>query len=158
MENKTTSFEEELARKGSLVYKNAGISMLPLIRENRDLIVLERCEEKDFRRYEVVLFHRPGVKGRGEYVLHRILKREPDGNYRIAGDNCTSYEIVRPEQLLARLTEIKRPGRTIRTTDLLYRIYVRLWCAPYPLRFFLLKEAAFARRTGARILQKRKEK
>ena len=106
MKEKMTSFEEELAEKGRLVYKNAGTSMLPLIRENRDVIVLERCEGNDPCKFDVVLFRRMNVRGRGEYVLHRILKRDRDGNYLIAGDNCSSLETVQPEQILARLTEV----------------------------------------------------
>ena len=156
--NTVTTFEDELARSGRLVYRNAGSSMLPLIREGRDLIVLERCDGKDLPVFEVVLFRQLIVKGRGEYVLHRILKRDPDGNYQIAGDNCTTCETVSPEQILARLTEVKRADRTIRTSDLVYRAYVRLWCAPYPLRFRLLKAAGSIRKAGSKLMRKRKER
>ncbi len=156
MSEKMTSFEEELAEKGRLVYKNAGTSMLPMIREDRDVIVLERCGGNDPGRFDVVLFRRPDVRGRGEYVLHRILKRDRDGNYLIAGDNCSSLEKVHPDQILARLTEVKRGNRTVRMTDLAYRIYVYLWCAPYPLRFLLVKGKAQIRLAVSQLLRKEK--
>ena len=40
-----TSFEEELERSGRLAYTNVGISMLPLLREKRDVMRIERMLE-----------------------------------------------------------------------------------------------------------------
>ena len=86
------TFEEVLAQNGKLAYTNVGISMMPLIREGRDVMMIEARETAAIRRYDAVLFRRPGVTGRGAYVLHRILKILPDGKYWIVGDNCTSGE------------------------------------------------------------------
>ena len=38
----TSTFEEELERNGILIYTNRGDSMMPLLRENRDLIHIRR--------------------------------------------------------------------------------------------------------------------
>ena len=37
-----TSFEEILARDGRLFYTNIGDSMMPLIKQGRDLLVIEK--------------------------------------------------------------------------------------------------------------------
>ena len=147
----TTSFEEELARNGNLVFPNVGRSMLPLLREGRDLMVIERAEE--LRCFDAVLFRRPGVSGRGAYVLHRILKVRPDGRCWIVGDNCVEGEDVRRENVLGVLTAVRRGDRLIRVTDPAYRLYVALWCRPYRLRFALLRLARFARRCAGRALR-----
>ena len=142
-------FERELAEKGKLIYTNVGVSMLPWLREGRDLMVIERAVS--FGAFDAVLFRRPGVSGRGKYVLHRILKEYPDGKFFVAGDNCTGGEAVAREDILGVLTGVIRNGRLIKTDSLVYRLYVRLWCAPYRTRFFLLKSLAILRRFGARL-------
>ena len=42
MNNRT--FEEEIRQNGYLVYTNVGASMMPLLRQNRDLMVIEQKE------------------------------------------------------------------------------------------------------------------
>ena len=138
-----STFEDELARTGRLVYTNVGVSMMPLLREGRDIMVIERREISQLRRYDAVLFRRPWIQGRGAYVMHRILRINPDGTFWIVGDNCTSGETVAGENILGVLTAVKRGKRTVRTDDLGYRLYVAFWCAPYPLRFFVLKLKRF---------------
>ena len=151
------TFEEVLAQNGKLAYTNVGISMMPLIREGRDVMMIEARETAAIRRYDAVLFRRPGVTGRGAYVLHRILKILPDGKYWIVGDNCTSGEVVDPANVLGVLTQVSRDGRkTIRVTDLSYRAYVLFWCKPYHLRFFLMRGMRFAKRVVRRLLGKRR--
>ena len=151
------TFEEVLAQNGKLAYTNVGISMMPLIREGRDVMMIEARETAAIRRYDAVLFRRTGVTGRGAYVLHRILKILPDGKYWIVGDNCTSGEVVDPANVLGVLTQVSRDGRkTIRVTDLSYRAYVLFWCKRYHLRFFLLRGMQFAKRVVRMLLGKRR--
>lgn len=149
----TYSFEDVLNESGSLLYHSTGVSMLPLIREGRDLIYIQKRPEERLRLYDVALFRRPGVTGHGAYVLHRVMKVWPDGRYWIVGDNCVSGETVREENILGVLTAVRRGERTIRVTDLRYRIYVRLWCAPYRVRFFVLNCLGALRRAGGRLLR-----
>lgn len=141
-----TTFEQELEGSGKLLYTNVGVSMRPLLREGRDVMVIERAES--FRALDAVLFRRPHVTGRGAYVLHRILKVLPDGRYWIVGDNCISGEVVERADILGVLTGIQRNGKLVRVTDLRYRAYVWLWCAPYHLRFFILRAKGWLKRHG----------
>ena len=93
-----TTFEGELERSGKLAYTNVGVSMLPLIRQGKDVMVIEKADT--YRPLDAVLFRRKGVTGRGAYVLHRILKSMPDGKYWIVGDNCVSGELVERGNIL----------------------------------------------------------
>ena len=95
--------------------------------------------DKPAKKYDVVLFRRPGVVGRGAYVLHRVLKVRPDGTAWIVGDNCVQGELVRPENMLGVLTAIERNGKTVTMDNPWYRAYVHLWCDLYPVRFFALR-------------------
>jgi len=144
MELKT--FEEVLDKTGSLLYKNVGVSMLPLIREGRDYIYINKRPTKRLKKNDVVLFRRPNVKGRGEYVLHRVLKVNPDGTYRIVGDNCIGGETVKEENVLGVLSAVKRKNKTVYVTDFGYKLYV----AYVPVRRFFLVHIRF----GIGILRK----
>lgn len=147
MKNSAT-LEAELSRNGYLVYTNKGVSMMPLLRENRDLMVIEakrpgvRC-----RRLDAVLFKRDN----GQYVLHRILEVHPD-DYLVVGDNCYQKEYVDDDHILGVMTSIVRDGKTINVTDRGYLAYVHLWCDLYPVRFFFLRGRAFLSRMKHRLL------
>ena len=140
-----TSFEEELEKNGTLVFTNRGVSMMPLLRQDRDLMVIEKKGPERCRKYDVVLFKR-GQK----YVLHRILKvREQD--YYIVGDNCRKGEYVKDEQILGILTQVVRDGKTITPEDPDYQRYVHLWCDLYPLRAGLFFVRDGVRHVGRKV-------
>ncbi len=140
----TSTFEEELKRSGRLVYTNVGVSMMPLLREKRDIMVIEPAA--DYHVMDAVLFRRPSVSGRGAYVLHRIVRICPDGRYWIVWDNCVSGEFVERKHILGVMTAVIRDGKEIKATDRAYRLYVALWCRPYRLRAAILRPLFFARR------------
>lgn len=148
------SFEEVLNRDGRLVYTNVGISMMPLIREGRDILVIEKRSEKSLKRFDIVLFKREGVAGRGRYVLHRILKVLPDGKYFIVGDNCTSGETVDAANILGALTSLRRGEKQIKLNGFKYKTYVYFWCAPCHLRFAVLHTKHFLSFLAGAILHK----
>ena len=106
--------------------------MLPLLRENRDLMVIRKKGAAKLNKYDAVLF----LRDNGEYVLHRIIKVN-SGSYRVIGDNCISGEDVRGDQIIGVLEEIVRDGKTIRVTDICYRIFVRVWWSIYPVRVLI---------------------
>ena len=78
--NKST-FEDQLAKTGKLIYTNRGDSMMPLIKQDRDLLIIEPVHGR-LKKYDVPLYKRDN----GQYVLHRILKVREQG-YVICGDN-----------------------------------------------------------------------
>ena len=145
MDSGKKTFEELLEQDGSFCWTNVGRSMLPLIREGRDVIVIRKRPEGRLKKYDAVLFRRPGVTGRGAYVLHRICRVCPDGTYDIVGDNCIRRESVKEENILGILTAVRRNGKTIRADSLPYLLYSRLSCFLFPLRFLLFRSLDLAR-------------
>lgn len=134
MEEKKYSFEELLQRDGYLVYTNVGCSMMPLLRQRRDLIEIRAKEPGRCRKYDVVLYKR-GDK----YILHRILKVLPEG-YIIAGDHNVFLERdIKDENILGVMTRVVRDGKSVTPDNMLYRMYVHLWCDFYPVRMFLIR-------------------
>lgn len=132
MENRS-SFEQEINRTGYLIYTNKGDSMMPLLRENRDLIHIRKTEGR-CKKYDVPLYKRDS----GQYVLHRILKvREKD--YVLCGDNRRHREYgIEDRHIIGVLEGVTRDGKYIPVTDRKYRIYVHLWCDLFYLRAAVL--------------------
>lgn len=130
---KTVSFEDELNAHGKLVYTNVGTSMMPILRQHRDVMVIQKRPEGRLKKYDAVLYKRGG-----KYILHRILK-VTDTGYVICGDNCRKREYdIRDENILGVLTAVVRDGREISVTDRGYLCYVHLWCDLFYLRAAVL--------------------
>ncbi|MDO5144042.1 MAG: S24/S26 family peptidase [bacterium] len=129
-----SSFEEEIQRSGYLIYRNVGDSMLPLIRQGRDLVLISRKPEGRLRRYDVPLYRRES----GQYVLHRIVKVRRD-DYVLCGDNRWRLEEgISDRHIIGVLTAVIRNGRRLPVTDWRYRLYVCLWCGLRPVRALAL--------------------
>lgn len=129
-----TKFEDIIERDGKLIYTNVGDSMMPLIRQDRDLLIIEKpCGR--LKKYDVPLYKRDN----GQYVLHRILKVR-EGDYVICGDNRYVKEYgITDRQIIGVLKAVVRDGKEVSVTNRKYRVYVHLWCDLFPIRAFILR-------------------
>lgn len=136
-----TTFEEVIAQEGKLIYTNVGDSMLPLIRQDKDLLIIEKTSGR-LKKYDVPLYRRDS----GQYVLHRILKvRQHD--YILCGDNRYHRESgITDRHIIGVLTAVVRDGKEISVKDWRYRIYVRIWCSLFPIRMLILKARKLPKR------------
>lgn len=74
--------------------------MLPLQRQHRDLMMIERKPCHRLKKYDVPVFKR----GNGQYVLHRTLRVDTDGCV-LCGDNQYRREYgIRDEQIVGVMT------------------------------------------------------
>ena len=132
------SYEEYLAQNGSMTYTNVGVSMLPLLRQGKDLFTVrkkgaERCKVGD-----VVLYRR-----RDQYVLHRVVEvREQD--YIILGDNCIAREYgITDEDVIGVMTGFVRGGKEHGVSEYGYRLYSALWLHTEKARIFMKRARAW---------------
>ena len=137
-----SSFEEILERDGTLIYKTKGVSMQPMLRENRDLVVIAR-REGPLKKYDVAFYKRGKA-----YVLHRVIRTAGE-DYLIRGDNTYTIEKVPQEAVLGVLTDFRRKEKNYSVNDFRYRCYERIWCAAYPVRWLAVK----VRRKLGRLLR-----
>lgn len=121
MLDNTKSIEEILLDEGVITYKVIGKSMEPMIRQNRDLVTINKkdpkvsCSEND-----VVLFK----KGEN-LVLHRIVDVLPDKLYNILGDNCARIEKnIKEEDIIGVMSHFYRKGIRYSVFDSVYLNYV----------------------------------
>ena len=134
------TFEEYLEKHGHLVYTNVGTSMLPLLKQGRDLFIITAKDGQRFDAGDVVLYRRPP----NQYVLHRVVQVRPE-DYVILGDNCVNREYgIRDRDILGVMTAFIRKGKEHRVTDRGYRLYTRVWLRTEKPRTFLIKLRARA--------------
>lgn len=147
--NKTT-YEQELAQKGFLLYTTVGRSMRPFLRSGEDLMRIEARDAERLKAGDAVLYRRKS----GKYVLHRIVRVRAE-DYVLCGDNCWDFEPgIRDEQILGVLTTVIRKGKPVDVRSFGYRLRVNLWWVLYPLRAaYLLGRRSFFR-VGSAIKRK----
>lgn len=144
---KYVSFEDLLKKDGYLVYTNVGMSMMPLLRQRRDIIEIRRKNPSTrCKRYDAVLYKR-GDK----YILHRVLKVRPN-DYVICGDHNIWREYgITDAQILGVMTRVIRNGKSIYPTDWNYKLYVHLWCDFYHVRAAILYAIMVFRAVGHQL-------
>lgn len=138
-------FEEYLDRYGSLTYRNKGVSMMPLLKEGRDLFTLVPKGAGRCKKYDVVLYR----NRKGQYVLHRVVEVRPEG-YVIRGDNTYSDEHYNDSDILAVMTSFVHKGKEHTVDEAGYRFYSVLRTKTYPLR----KQYFRLRHLGGNILRR----
>ena len=131
----TKTIAEFLEENGKLTYTNVGVSMLPLLRQGKDLFTIEKNNGQRYKRGDVVLF----ARGSSKYVLHRIIKVLPD-EYVILGDNCVSCEKgIKDSDIHGKMISFVRNGKEHSVTEKRYRVYTALVLFFNPVRVFLKK-------------------
>ncbi len=125
----SASIEAELEKHGTYASTTSGVSMEPLFRTRRDMVIIEK-PKGELKKYDVALYR----DRRGKYILHRVIKVKPN-EYIIRGDNTYIKEHVPKDRVIGVLTGFNRKGKSHSATDRSYRVYSRVWNFIYPLRY-----------------------
>lgn len=129
MEKQT--IEEVLLNNGKYIGPTVGVSMLPMLKNRRDTIVVLPKKQR-LQRLDVALYKRGDA-----YVLHRVLQ-PVEGGYIIRGDNCYSDENVPESAVIGVLSEFFRKGKHYSCTDKKYVKYAEKRLKTYKLRKFFV--------------------
>lgn len=125
---------ETLENGGTFEISIQGTSMLPLLHEGRDTVVLCKSDT-DLKKFDIPLYKRKD----GAYVLHRVVAVE-NGTYTMCGDNQWVKEKgIEKSQIIGRVCEIRRNGKVIKTDSFKYKLYYRFWHFLMPVRKYLVK-------------------
>ena len=137
-----SDFRSELQKHGKIIYTNVGDSMMPLIKQGRDVIIISKKPNGRLKKYDIPLYQRDS----GQYVLHRILKVRKN-DYVICGDNRWNPETkISDRHIIGVLTGIIRDGKEIPLSSVKYRMYVHLWCDCFPVRAFIIRGKHYLKR------------
>lgn len=119
---------ERLAAGQSVRFFPRGVSMLPMLRQDLDSVVISPLKGS-LKKYDIPLYQRQN----GKYVLHRVIK--VGQTYSCMGDNQFSLESgLKQEQMIAVVTAFYRGDRLYRTSHFGYWLYCRFWHDSRPLR------------------------
>ena len=145
------SYKEYLKEHGTLTYTNVGVSMLPLLRQSKDLLIVTRKEAGRCRVGDVVLYTRTDNK----YVLHRVIEVCAN-DYIIMGDNCMTKEYgICDDDIIGVMTGFVRNSRQHSTSEVGYRIYTFIILHTISLRVFLKRFKNLAKRFVKKIICKK---
>ena len=140
---------EYLAAGKTVKFSPRGISMLPMLRQRRDVIIVRKKGPERCKKYDVALYIRPPH----DYVLHRVVEVR-DQDYVILGDNCLNKEYgIRDEDIIGVLTAFVRNGKTIRMESRGQMLYARIWYFLYPARKFRIRQTVRMKRLAKKILR-----
>lgn len=123
--------ENSLKTEGYYVSLTSGVSMRPLFKTHRDVVVISSPKE-ELRKYDVALYPR----GDGRYVLHRVVGVKDDV-YLIRGDNTYKIERVPKSLVVGVMTAFNRKGKQYDLSEFSYKFYSRFWNFIYPVRYLL---------------------
>ena len=130
---------ELLAQGQSVSLTVTGESMSPFLRHGRDQIRLAAVTAPP-KRGDMVFFRRRN----GQYIMHRVLRRMPDGNYAVIGDGQQQVEFpIAPEQIFAVVTQVCRKGVWLGPESFWWRFFAGPWLTLLPLRPLLRRMARF---------------
>ena len=138
------TIEEVLLTHGKYIGPTVGVSMLPMLKNRRDTIVVKAKTER-LQRLDVALYRRGDA-----YVLHRVLK-PIEGGYIIRGDNCYADENVPESAVIGVLTEFFRKGKHFCCTDEKYIKYAEKRLKTYKFRRFFVRLKVRCRNGARRV-------
>ena len=140
---------EKLASGGTVTFTPNGTSMLPMLRDGEDVVVLSAPKGR-LHLFDVPLYRRDN----GQFVLHRVIDFGRDGSYVMCGDNQFQKERgIRDDQIIAVMTGFYRKGKMYRPHYLRYRAYVNFW---YYTRVFR-RAYRFGKRKSSRLFGSKKK-
>ena len=114
---------EKLNNGGRVTFTPRGKSMLPMLRDGEDVVILEKPKGR-LRMFDVPLYKRKD----GSYILHRVVSNDSQGNYVLCGDNQSVYEYgITDEDIIGVVVAFIRKGKLYQINSLKYRMYVSLW-------------------------------
>lgn len=126
--------QEQIENGGEVKFSPKGISMLPLIKEGRDSVILKKAPDH-LKKYDVVLYRRAN----GDFVLHRVVGAKKN-SYIMCGDNQYTYEKdVSKDSILAIMTGLYQGDEYISVTDKEYISYSKKIVRKQYVRYNILR-------------------
>lgn len=127
--------EEILAQGGTSWITVTGSSMYPFLREDMDSVELSKSSLDTIKRGDIVLIKRTT----GEYILHRVLRKENNTFYMIGDAQQWIEGPLEPYQLIAVVSSIKRCRHIIKNDNKLMNIAIEFWLRIIPVRHIFIK-------------------
>ena len=137
--------KEVIESGGEFTFYPHGTSMMPLIREGVDQVVLVKAD--NIKKGDAVFY----LRDNGQFVLHRVVKIK-NGEYVMCGDNQVALEYgITDSHILAKMKAVLRDGIIVDETNKKYKKYVK----GLGRRRFKKRVRSFLGRIKRRIIKKK---
>lgn len=131
---------ERLNAGQSVRFSPRGTSMLPMLRQEIDSVVISPLPE-ELKKYDLPLY----LRDDGRYVLHRVIR--VGETYTCMGDNQFVEETgIRHDQMIALVTGFYRGEKYHSVNEPGYRFYCLFWHCSRPVRHFWHRGIGWLRR------------
>lgn len=101
--------EEQLAKNGEIRFKPRGTSMLPLLRQGKDEVVVSKFDG-ELHKYDILFYRRAD----GDFILHRLIGFDKDKNPVMRGDNQFDKEYgITTSNVIGVVSSVIRNGKRI---------------------------------------------
>ena len=125
--------EEEIAKGKNVRFRVKGFSMLPVIRNMRDDVILYPCKPDELKPLDIVLF-----RFNGRHILHRIIRMDED-KFIIQGDGIYAFqEFCTKDDIVGKVEFIIRGDRQISVHSKAFTRYSKIWYNLRGIRRYLL--------------------
>ena len=132
--------QENLNAGRTVRFSPRGVSMLPMLRQGVDSVVLSPAPQK-LKKFDLPLYRRPD----GKYILHRVVS--VGQTYTCIGDNQFKYETgVGQDWVIAVVSAFYRGDQMWSVDDWRYRLYCYGWHYSRPLRHLWRRGKGWLRR------------
>ena len=140
--------QEQINAGGSVRFGPKGTSMLPMLRQGIDSVVIENTPEK-LNKYDLPLYRREN----GQFVLHRVVGVKKSG-YVMRGDNqyINEYDVLH-SQILAIVTGFYRGDEFVSIDNRKYIKYVKSHVFKRNSKILYMRARALAKRIIKKILR-----
>ena len=150
-EKPVSELENQLSLHGVYATNTSGVSMRPLFKTHRDVVVIEK-PKGELKKYDVVLYK---ALNEEKFILHRIIGVRED-HYIIRGDNTFLKEYVKKDRIVGVLTSFNRKGKRHSVDETGYKLYSRFWNFIYPVRWCIKKARSLMGRIYRKLFSKKR--
>jgi hypothetical protein len=132
LESYAPLIEEVIASGGEFRLFPRGTSMMPLLRQGKDSVILVKAQ-RPIVKSDIIFYKREN----GQFVLHRVIGVRKDGSFWLCGDNQTEIEKgIDSSMVIASVSAVYRGEKRIEKNKFSLRAYEFFWCI-MPLRRFI---------------------
>ena len=135
---------EKLETGGSVTFNPKGTSMLPMLRDGDDTVVLSKPKGR-LHLFDLPLYRRKD----GSYVLHRVVNFGSDGSYTMCGDN---------DDVIGVVTAFYRKGKPYTVDSMKYRAYLEFMFYSKPLRKVIASTVSRSKNAFSKLKTKKGKK
>lgn len=145
---------EKLEMGGSVTFNPKGTSMLPMLRDGDDTVVLSKPKGR-LHLFDLPLYRRKD----GSYVLHRVVNFGSDGSYTMCGDNQFAVEKgITDDDVIGVVTAFYRKGKPYTIDSMKYRAYLEFMFYSKPLRKVIASTVSRSKNAFSKLKTKKGKK